>query len=83
MAWKESFDNETAPYASLNYQDEKGLYLFGGTNYLPGILLIVPNTSNQSFCYASNTNTNAQILCKHICHNNNLIVDGGWQFCRF
>ena len=74
--------NTQDPYAILNFQD-KGLYFYGGDQYLPGILLIVPNDSDFRSCHASKTNTNAQILCKHVCQKKTLGTDGQWKSCAF
>ena len=79
---KGSAQNTQDPYAILNYQNN-GLYFYGGDNYLPGILLIVPNNSDIRFCYASNTDTNAQTLCKHVCQKKTLGTDGSWKVCAF
>ncbi len=69
-------------YAVLNYQN-KGLYFYGASNYLPGILLIVPNEGNYRHCYADNTNERSQALCKHICNKKTLYTDGSWKGCSF
>ena len=76
-------DNDaTVPYAVLNF-NSVGLYFYGGENYLPGILLIIPNDLNMRFCYASPTNEIAQSLCKHVCNTKVLGTDGNWKTCVF
>ena len=74
--------NTQAPYADLNYQSN-GLYFYGGTDYLPGILLIVKNTSQERLCYADRDNERAQRLCKHVCQKKTLFSDGIWKGCYF
>lgn len=67
----------------LNYQN-KGLYFYGGSNYLPGILIIVFNAENlHRACYADEGNERAQKLCKHVCNRQTLGTDGSWKFCVF
>ena len=77
-----SFGDKSAPYAILNSND-KGLYFYGGTNYLPGILLITSNDSDTRLCYASKNNERAQTLCKNVCPSKTLYDDGDWKGCRF
>ena len=79
---KGSTQNTQDPYAVLNYQN-KGLYFYGGTDYLPGILLIIINSTEVRYCYASNANEQAQILCKHACNRKTLGTDGSWKTCSF
>lgn len=69
-------------YAVLNYQNN-GLYFYGGSDYLPGILLISFNEVNRRSCYALNTSERAQALCKHICNKKTLGTDGVWKHCSF
>ena len=80
--WKGTLGNEEEPYAVLNFNDV-GLYFYGGTKYLPGILLIVHNSSDVRSCYASLGNEQAQILCKHVCNTKTLGTDGQWKVCSF
>ena len=74
--------NEKDPYAVLNYQHH-GLYFYGGTDYLPGILLVAGNTRNYWLCYADKTNDRAQTLCKNVCRSTTLGTDGSWRTCAF
>ena len=76
-----SLDMDNA-FAILNFQNN-GLYFYGGSNYLPGILLIAFNTQNRRLCYADKMNGRAQTLCKHICRVNTLYADGPWRGCSF
>ncbi len=80
--WKGSIGNEKDPYAILNFQNV-GLYFYGGTNFLPGILLIVANNWDEMLCYANKNNGGAMSLCKHICNTKNLGKDGQWKSCSF
>ncbi|WP_428050469.1 type IV pilin protein [Candidatus Avelusimicrobium caledoniensis] len=79
---KGSIGNTKDPYAILNYQNN-GLYFYGGTNYLPGILLIVFNTLNVRSCYADASNSQAVDLCKFVCKVKTLNTDGSWRRCNF
>ncbi len=69
-------------YALLNYNNN-GLYFYGGSNYLPDILLIVFNEFEYRNCYANRTNERAQALCKHVCNKKKLTTDGQWKGCFF
>ena len=80
--WKGSIGNDKDPYAILNFQNV-GLYFYGGTNFLPGILLIVANNLDEMLCYANENNEGAMSLCKHICNTKNLGKDGQWKICSF
>jgi len=79
ILWKR---NMKSAYAILNYQGT-GLYFHGGSNYLPGILLITFNAINQRSCYADKENERAQALCKHVCNKKNLGTDEIWKTCNF
>ena len=68
--------------AVLNYQGN-GLYFYGGSNYLPGILLITFYKIEERSCYADKENERAQALCKHVCNRKILGTDGSWKFCSF
>ena len=82
MIWKGTENNDKDPYAVLNYQNN-GLYFYGGTDYLPGILLIVHNNVDHINCYADQTNSQAMDLCKFICKKKTLGTDGIWKHCFF
>ena len=74
--------NTKDPYADLN-NSNNSTYLYGGTDYLPGILLIVWNELTYKSCYAKEDNDRAQTLCKHICNKQTLATDGVWRTCKF
>ena len=80
--YKESSDDTDNPYAVLNYQGI-GVYFYGGDKFLPGILLIVPNTENYRLCYANKDNSDAMALCKSVCGRSTLSLDGSWRGCGF
>lgn len=80
--WKGTVGNNKDPYAVLNFQNV-GLYFYGGTDYLPGILLIVSNVNNYRLCYAKASNSQAMDLCKFICKRKTLDTDGNWKTCSF
>ena len=73
--------NKKYPWAVLNFQ-HTGLYFYGGTDYLPGILLLVRNDSSAIGCFADKENSQAMALCKHVC-GKNLSTDGVWKKCYF
>ena len=79
LLWK---GDSKSPYARLNYNNV-GLYLYGGTEYLPGILLIVTNGAGERICYADATSDRAQALCKTVCAKKTLGTDGSWKTCVF
>ena len=75
-------DSTKSPYAVLNYQGN-GLYFYGGSNYLTGILLITFYKTEGRSCYADKENERAQVLCKHVCNKKTLGTDGSWKHCSF
>ncbi len=80
--WKGTVGNRKDPYADL-YVYNNGLYFYGGTDYLPGILLIINYANDTRSCYADNTNERAQSLCKSVCSRRTLSTDGMWRACDF
>ena len=74
--------NTEDPYADL-YEHNNGLYFYGGTKYLPGILLIVLYANGTKSCHAKKDNERAQSLCKSVCNNTTLAPDGSWLACSF